>query len=179
MTTGTAEPHRARSRPARQRDAGVSLIEILIAIVLLGTAAVSVVGALQVSIIGTRLERDHAKAYQWLQSSDGVLQAAARVGCDFNPVLDAPYTSGEQKARIEYQNLIRAGVVNPSGWDDSQIIIIPPIKVWDGNQYWDPYSAGAPKQCFDSDGYLLQLITLQVESPDGDIIETIQVVKRD
>lgn len=161
-------------------DRGATLIEILISVVLLGTVVAAILGASLISVTGTRLERDHAKAYQWLQSANGVLQATERVGCDHDPALeptDAAFADGEEKMRLTYQDRIRGGVVNPPGWDDRQLEVLYPIKIWDGTQYWEP--ALAPKPCFDVDGYLLQLITLQVSSPDGDIIETIQVVKRD
>ena len=155
----------------------MSLIEIMVAIVLLATVGVGVLAAVRSTVIGTRLERDHAKAYQWLQSADGVLQAANRVGCDYDPLVDVGYATGEEKVRLKYQDLIRDGVANPPGWADLQITVRYPVKIWDGSNYWEP--AVAPKPCFDTDGYLLQLVELQVASPDGDIIETIQVVKRD
>ena len=168
------------------RDTGASLIEILIAVVLLGTVVVAVLGALQVSVIGTRVERDHAKAYQWLQSANGVLQAAERVGCDYDPSdpadplddpADLPYADGEEKMRQRYQTLVRSQVVNPPDWDDRQLTVLYPVKIWDGTRYWEP--ASAPKSCYDVDGFFLQLITLEVTNPNGDIIETIEVVKRD
>lgn len=180
------QPHDSEHRSAR-RDRGVSLIEILISVVLLGTVVVAVLGALQMSIVGTRLERDHAKAYQWLQSANGVLQAAERVGCDYDPTdpadpllddpADLPYADGEEKMRLRYQRLVRSDVVNPPGWENRQLAVLYPVKIWDGSRYWEP--AVAPQPCFDTDGYYLQLITLQVTNPAGDIIETIEVVKRD
>lgn len=180
-------PERSRARRVDRRrspdgsdDRGVTLVEILVTVVLLGTVMTAVLGSARASIIGTRLERDHAKAYQWLQSANGVLQAADRIGCDHDPVNvpeDATFASGEEKVRLTYQELLRTGVVNPPEWDDRQLSVLYPVKVWDGTQYWEP--ALAPKPCYDADGYLLQLVTLQVTSPDGDIIETIQVVKRD
>jgi Tfp pilus assembly protein PilV len=166
----------SRSEP----DRGSSLIEILISVVLLGTVVVATLGATTSSVIGTRVARDHAKAYQWLQSAGGVLQASERAGCDYDPVnepADAAFADGEEKVRLTYQNRIRTGVVNPPTWEDRQITVLYPVKIWDGNNYWEP--ATAPQPCYDADGYLLQLVTLQVTSPDGRIIETIQVVKRD
>lgn len=163
-----------------RRDSGATLVEVVIAVVLVGVLLTVVLGAARVSIIGTRLERDHAKSYQWLQSANGVLQAADRVSCDHDPVNvpeDAAFGSGEEKVRLTYEQTIRDGVVNPPEWADYQLSVLYPVMVWDGAQYWEP--AAAPKPCYDADGYLLQLVTLQVTSPDGEIIETIQVVKRD
>ena len=172
--------NRESSPVSRRRDTGATLIEIIIGVVLLGMVLTVVLGASQTSIIGTRLERDHAKSYQWLQSANGVLQAAERVSCDHDPVNvpeDAAFSSGEEKVRLTYQQTIRDGVVNPPEWADYQLTVLYPVMVWDGAQYWEP--AAAPKPCYDADGYLLQLVTLLVTSPDGEIIETIQVVKRD
>lgn len=160
-------PPRETDADRASTDCGATLIEILVSIVLLGTTVVAVLAATHMSVIGTRIERDHAKAYQWLQSANGVLQAAERISCE----------AGEAAMRLGYQDTVRTGVVNPPGWDDRQLTVLEPVKVWDGSLYWDP--AVAPKPCYEEDGYRLQLITLQVTDPAGTIIETIQVVKRD
>lgn len=162
--------------PSVRRDRGTTFIEVLVAIVLLGVLGVGVLTAARTSIIGTRIERDHARAFQWLQSADGVLQASPRVSCNFDPVLDAPYTSGEEKVRMEYEKRIRSQVVKPAGWTDSQITVVAPVLVWDGSQYRNP--ATAPKSCYDADKFFLQLVTIRVTNLDGQIIETNQVVKR-
>lgn len=157
-----------------RRDRGMSFVEVLVAIVLLGTAVVATLTAMRATVIGTRLERDHSRAQQWLESAVGALQATDRLDCD---VILAGYTSGEASVRGEYQEQIRLLVQNPPGWADSQITVVQPVKVWDGTRYWDPYDLSAPANCFDDDGYELQLVTMQVTSPDGDIIESVQVVK--
>jgi hypothetical protein len=138
-------------------------VEVLVSLVLLGTVALAMLAALRMTVIGTQTERDHSRAYQWLQSADGVLQSADRVSCDL----------GEEAVRLQYRDVIRDEVVNPPGWVDDQITVLEPIKMWNGTEYLDPPA------CYDSAGRFLQLITLQVTSPDGDIIETMQVVKRD
>lgn len=169
--TGTAQPDVG---PREIGDRGASLVEILVSIVLIGTVMISVLGALQISIIGSRVERDHARAHQWLQSAIGVLQAAPRVSCDEL----GTYSTGEQNVRAEYQSVIRSdAVLIPPGWADKQLDIVPSVKVWNGDKYLDPYTA--PQPCYDVDGFYLQLITIRVESPDGDIIETVEVVKND
>ncbi len=153
------------------RDAGSSFIEVLVAVVLLGIAVVGILTALRTTVIGTAVERDHSRAQQWLQSAVGVLAAEDRRDCDDG--------LGEATVRTEYEAAIRAetGII-PPGWQaDPQLTIVQPIKVWDGNQYWDPYDPSAPATCFDDDGFELQLITIQVTSPDGSILETVQVVK--
>lgn len=167
--TGSDVARRARG------DQGFSLVEILVSIVLMGTVMIAVLGALQISVTGSRVERDHARAHQWLQSAIGAVQAAPRVSCD--PPFGT-YSSGENNVRNTYQNVIRgSAVLIPPGWSSSQLEIVPSVKVWDGDQYLDPNTA--PKACYDSNGFRLQLITIRVESPDGEIIESVEVVKND
>jgi len=169
----TAEGSRAdRGRPSD--DSGSSLVEILLAVILLSTAVLATLMALRTTLTSSALERDHAKAYQWLQSAVGVLKASDRVGCDLGPD-DTAYATGEEKVRLKYQQIIRDGVINPEGWADYQLRIVGPVEVWDGTQYWDP--SVAPKPCYDGDTFKLQLIRIEVTSPSGKIIEDLQIVK--
>lgn len=151
-------PHRSR------RDSGATFVELLVSIVLLGTVVVGVLTAVRASVIGSKLERDHAKAHQWLQSASENVRATQRWGCD---------TYTEAQIRSHYQDILRAAADNPSGWPDDRIEIVGPIKFWDGEDYYPP------PECFDNAGTYLQLIQVQVVSADGDIIESVQVVKRD
>ena len=159
------------------RDRGMSLLEVLVALVLMGTVVLATIAAVQTSVVATRAERDHSKAYQWVQSAVGVLQAIDRVGCDLT--VGDSFATGEEKVRMSYQTSIRTTVINPPGWGDSQLTVLAPVQVWDGTRYWDPADAltATGKDCFDSDGFELQLVTIQVTSPDGRILETLQVVK--
>jgi hypothetical protein len=172
MVGGT--PRRVGMRRTDDRDCGATLVEILVSIVLLGTVVIGTLAALRVSVIGTRLERDHAKAFQWLQSANGLLQAAPPVGC----------AGGEEALRLALTTEIR-NAATPIGWDTENLDILEPVKVWDGTRYWSPEEwqtanpADPADPCFDETGYYLRLVTMQVTGPDGDIIETLQVVKRD
>jgi hypothetical protein len=161
----TNEAEHLSDAESRRRDAGVSFIEVLVAIVLLGTAMIGTLAAVRASIIGSRVERDHAMAHQWLQSASEVVRDTPRLGCD---------AMTEPAIRSSYQTTIRAEAPAPAGWNDATLIeIIPPIRFWDGEQYL------APPACYETQERYLQLIKLKVSSPAGEIIETVEVVKHD
>lgn len=144
----------------------MSLIEVLIALVLLGTVVIATLTALRVSIDGSALERDHARAHQWLQSATGVLQSGARSSC----------ANTEATMRTHYQDMLRDGAPSPEGWGEWQIAVVFPVRVWDGSRYWDPSDSASPATCFEP-LYQLQLINIRVVNPDGRIIESREVVK--
>ncbi len=62
-------------------DRGVSFIEILVAIVLLGTVVVATLTGLRAAIVGTEVDEDHARAYAWLQAASDEIYAAAYLPC--------------------------------------------------------------------------------------------------
>ena len=64
-----------------QRDRGLSLVEILVSIVLLGTAGVAVVVALGTSIHASAVDKDLATSYEYVQSVSDRIYAANRVPC--------------------------------------------------------------------------------------------------
>ncbi len=65
-----------------RRDRGVSLVEMLVAVTLMGTVVVAVVASVGVTVKATAYERDHAKAQQWLQAAVGVIEAVDFSSCD-------------------------------------------------------------------------------------------------
>jgi hypothetical protein len=150
---------------ATRRDSGQSFIELLVSIVLMGTVVVGILAAVRASVIGSRIERDHAMAHQWLQSASEVVRDTPRLGCD---------AMTEPAIRASYESTIRTEAPAPAGWSNPNLIkIIAPIKFWDGSQYL------APPACFETQERYLQLIQMQVSNPRGDIIETVEVVKHD
>src|SRR5687767_10386953 len=95
--TKTAEDLPAAEPP--RRDKGVSFIELLIAVVLLGTTIVALLTAVRATVIGTRIERDHSKAHQWLESAVGVIEAYKFAVCDdTNPANGAVVQAAYQGA---------------------------------------------------------------------------------
>lgn len=155
-----------------QRDSGTTLVEILVSIVLIGTAVVATLGALRISVIGGTIHRDHANAHAWLQSASDVLYASEKEDCD------TTLSDGGKSAIIAtYQPVIDV-VANPEGWTNSQIKIVD-LEFWnatdtDGDGIVE-YRFG--DVCQDSINLALQRVTLEVRSPDGRIIEQVELVK--
>jgi prepilin-type N-terminal cleavage/methylation domain-containing protein len=161
-----------RSRTTdRRRDSGVSLIEILIAVVLMGSVVAGSMAALRATIIGGVTQRDHARAHAWLQTASDILYAAPKVPCD--PTLA---DGGEPAVRASYDSIVDA-VPHPPEWRSWQIRVIPDVDFWNAaNLDTDPdieYFFGPG--CDPSLG--LQLIELEVRAPNGEIIETVEIVK--
>jgi len=166
-----AEPdHRGR-----HRDRGVSLVEILVSIVLLGTAATATLTALRASVIGTRIERDHSKAQQWLQSAAGIIE-----DIDFGDCASVSISGDEirdtYQASVDYHEVTNPdGAKTPFGFDDGQLIVDVP-DVWNGIA-WVAFADQS--QCLDDKLLRQQRVTIKVVGPDGTINETVEVVKRD
>ena len=148
---------------AGDRDSGVSLIEILISIVLLGMAVAAMLTTLGVTIAASATERDHANAHAWLQTASDVLYGLERLDC------------GTETATLEndvhafYESEIKAVATNPEGWPADHIQVVAPVQFWDGEIYQNT--------CYDDQNINLQLITIRVWNMENEIVETVQVVK--
>jgi prepilin-type N-terminal cleavage/methylation domain-containing protein len=148
------------AEPAR-RDRGVTFIELLVAIVLLGTVVVATVTALHASIVASRVDRDHANAHAWLQSATDVLYGVSRADCGDLGTPDAA------AVLATYQTVVRA-VPNPEAWPASQISISE-VAFWDGSSFGT--------NCFDDVAKTLQRIRLRVVGTDGLTLEDVEIVK--
>jgi len=152
-------------------DRGTTLIEILIAIVLIGGVVAGTMATLRASTIASTVHRDHSNAHAWLQTASDILYASQKVGCDSTLV-----ENGEPEVRAAYDAVVDA-VPHPQGWEEWQIRIIPPVRFWNaGNLDTDPdveYYFGG-----DCDPSLaLQLVEIEVRNTDGEIIESVEIVK--
>ena len=142
-------------------DRGVSLIEILIAVVIIGTIGVGVLTSLRVSIAASATEREHARAHQWLQSATEVLvNQVAWDSCD---------TKTATQLQTAYESALQAETsIKPYQWQQFQIQVSKPVEFADG--------AGAyGSVCYADEDR--QRITIEVRSPSYNIIETVEVVK--
>ncbi len=64
-----------------RRDRGSSFVELLVAIVLLGSAVVAVLVSLQATTIASITDADHARALAWLQAASDQVFEAERIPC--------------------------------------------------------------------------------------------------
>ena len=170
--TKTAEDLPAAEPP--RGDRGVSFVELLVAVVLLGTVVIGVLAALRTTIIATTVERDHSKTQQWLQSAVGVVQAAVFEDCTATTTAEVP--AAYNTIRTSYENTIRASATRPEGFDPPAQISVLGIDVWNGTTY-APFTTQA--ECLDNNDLRQQLVSISASNPDGTIVETVEVVKRD
>lgn len=161
-------------RSAQERrldDRGVTLIEILIAVVLMGTVVAGTLATMRATILAGTLHRDHSNAHAWLQSASDVLYASPKVYCD-----PSATDKDEAAVRAAYETVIDS-VPNPQDWKDWQIRVIGPVQFWNAaNIDSDPdveYFFG--NNCDPS--LTLQLIKIEVRSTNGNIIEEVEIVK--
>jgi prepilin-type N-terminal cleavage/methylation domain-containing protein len=154
-----------------RRDRGVSLIEILIAVVLLGTVVAATLSLLIGTITGTTLDRDHANAHAWLQTASDMLYARDLERCDRSPT--APPMS-VQRANImaRYQTTVQE-TKNPEGWPTTNIQVID-LDFWHFARAADNNvsEAWVEDRCTTD----LQRVGLRVRNADGRIVEEVEVV---
>jgi prepilin-type N-terminal cleavage/methylation domain-containing protein len=162
----------SRTTPRSRRDDGFTLIEILIAVVLLAGVIAGSMAALRATTVSGELHRDHSRAHAWLQNASDILYAEPKTHCN-----GAEADQGEKTVRESYDLVIDKLVNKPSDWESWQIQVVKPVKFWNSaNLDADP----DPEFFFGSDcdpNLQLQEITLRVFSPSGRIIETVEIVK--
>jgi hypothetical protein len=146
-----------------RRDVGISYVEVLVSIVLLGMVVSALLVTLRTSIDASTLNRDHSNAHAWLQSASDVLYGSPREDCGTEAASRA-----DDIADV-YESIIRT-TSNPEGWPAENIEIVRPVRFWDGTSVYQ-------STCYDDAGINLQLITIQVRGLDGRIVESVQVVK--
>lgn len=159
--------HEGRLGPdvvASRSDAGATLIEIVIAVVLMGTVIVGTMSLLTTTIGATTTNRDHSNAHAWLQTASDMLYARQPIHCD--EMAAAGIVSA-------YQATVQS-TENPEDWPDGNIEVIDLL-------FWH-YGRNATTNGVDEGWYddrcttRLQLIKLRVSNPSGDIIEEVEVI---
>ncbi len=161
---------RHRHPTTRHPDAGVTFVEILVAIVLLGTAVIGTLTAVRATIISAEIERDHARAQQWLQSAAAVVEADDYIDCADPGADETMILSG-------YTTEMNLSTTPPHGFQGTIQAI--EIDVWDGTDFVpfaDQVSLGF---CLDDVALRQQLITIEVQAVGGGPTESLELVKAD
>lgn len=173
QTNEAQRPHRQRARS--RRDGGATFVELLVSLVLIGTAVVGSLTALRATIIASRLERDHSRAQQWLQSAIGVIERENFADCN-TVSFDGPAIRAAYQMAVDYDDTTNPdGAKTPFGFEGGTLTVSEPL-VWDGTAFV-PF--GSQSQCYDDVLLRQQLITITVRNAGGDIIETVELIKRD
>jgi Tfp pilus assembly protein PilV len=134
-------------------DAGLSLIEALIAVVILGITFVAILGGMATSITGSAYHRTQASENAILIDAAEAVKKAAYTPCATNP----NYAPAAASAPVPTNDWVM--------WSPAEVI---DIDYWNGTTFIEDCSA---------DGNL-QLVTLRVTSSNNTGSETLSVVKR-
>ena len=172
---GTAQALRdaATSRRAPSRDAGLSLIEIVVAVMLMGIVGVATMTLLTSTITASRLDRDHSNAHAWLQTASDMLYAREPEHCDETLTTASAIENRRQEIMTEYRATIQE-TENPEHWPQANIQIVD-LRFW--HYARNPSTNGVEEgwvtdQCTTK----LQLVKLRVRDVSGDIIEEVEVI---
>ncbi len=148
----------------RGRDRGQTFVEILVAIVLLGTAVGGTLTALRTTIISTKTDVSLTKASTWLRGAEEALHRTPYLDCTLPVDIPAAYRAVIQS------------VPPPQGWEGATIDIAS-VQFWgrDANHYegWMPVCTADSTHT----PYVAQLIDVYVLSVDGAFGQHIQVIK--
>lgn len=172
-------PHRSR------QDAGATFIELLVSIVLLGTAVVAVLVALQASTVASTTDAEHARAFVYLHEASDAVFLTSRMSC----------LGATQADLIDHYDDAFVGLTKPQGWD-SVTPVITKIEFLNASDAsgatvytWGPLCFEGAVDA-DGDGTIesdedftdtplySQKITISVTSPDGGFTKILETVKR-
>ena len=167
------QSHLDEPKRARHPDAGFSLVELIVAISLMGIATTSVLGGLWTATSASNITNDKSKVEAVLSSAADRLTGWAYLPCPGDDA-NGGYLPVVQAA---------AGSV---GWPSSTVTIL-------GIGYWSPTGDAAGSwvaenglggtECNQAVGLstsrTLQKVTLRVTAPDGRTVRELEVVKND
>ncbi len=171
MSRNDTQPVAAASPDDPKPDRGSTLMEMLMGITILGTVVAATLTGLITVITASSLDRDHANAHAWLQTSADMLYARELDQC--NPSADPATEISDTIA--EYESTIRQ-TDNPEGWDPTNIDVI-------GLEWWSidiDSTTGVGTEAWgtvcDSGDTNLQRVTIQVQAEDGRVVEQVEVI---
>jgi hypothetical protein len=159
---------------SRDRDRGQTFVEILVSIVLLGTAVGGTLTALRTTIVSSQHDDEKTKANVWLLAVEDALYREPYHSCfDPGPGFDTLVGMDEGDILHEYETAINAAPP-PAGWATATVRIRE-LEFWqksDGTPVWVSNCPTDPLA-----GRSAQLVTVDLLRSPGDVVNTIQVVK--
>jgi Tfp pilus assembly protein PilV len=152
------------------RDAGLTLVEVVIAVVLMGLVVVATLSLLIGVIKASTLHRDHANAHAWLQTAADMLYARELDRCD--PSSSTPIATQRGAIMDAYEATVRE-TKNPSGWAAKNIEVID-LEFWHITKAADDSleEDWVTDRCTTD----LQKVGLRVRAEDGRIVEEVEVI---
>lgn len=161
---------------SQDRDAGFSLTEILVTIVLMGVTVVAVVTSLQVTVRASTVDRDQATAFAWLQAASDEIYALDRVQCTSDG-------QGRLDAIADYRTAARNATI-PVVWSTSATVAnIDVIDVqYLGRGTADDDFEWSPTFCFEGASFAdsplhTQRVIIELTIPNGGGSQTLEMVK--
>ncbi|HZQ27733.1 MAG TPA: prepilin-type N-terminal cleavage/methylation domain-containing protein [Acidimicrobiales bacterium] len=150
--------------PSAPSDEGFTLIEVLVAVALMGITVTAILGGMGIGLVVSSVHRSQANANTVVVSA---VEKVKSSGTAYQPCAtstNAVYLAAARSAPL------------PSGWVANSAITIPA----GGVQYWDGASFSPSHVCNDALAgfFKIQLVTVQVTSPDGKAVESLSFVKR-
>jgi hypothetical protein len=170
-------------RPPR-RDTGSTFIELLVAVVLLGSVVLGVLVALQATTVASTRDAEHARAFVLLHEASDAVFTYPRLSC---------LAGTESDLITHYSKSFDSGLTAPEGWGGVTPVIekIEFLNASDSTgetvYSWGPLCFEGPVD-LNGDGTVdedfsevpltSQKITISVSSPDGSFTKLIETVKR-
>jgi prepilin-type N-terminal cleavage/methylation domain-containing protein len=164
------ETHADRVRNQRE-DHGYTLIEMLVAIVLMGSIVLSIMGGMWAVVRASRQNDSRAKVQAVLGAAGDSIINYKHWNC---PETNQAYVQWAQKA------------ASSVGWESSTVAITQ-YRYWDpsapGVDKWKPTNSLSPTECNSLAALTpiktLQKLTITVTSPDGQYTNSLDIVKAD
>ncbi len=148
----------SRSRERAHDEGGFTLVESLMAMVILGIGVVGILSALATLLNTTSRHRQFANVANVLDSATAAIVDESR-----NPFVACATTSQYNPVN---------GVTLPSGWVASNVTVVA-VRNWNGTSFIATCPTVAPPTWFQ-----MQQVDVRATSPDGRGTRTVTVVKR-
>jgi type II secretory pathway pseudopilin PulG len=168
---------RTVEQPNRAADRGVTLIEILVAIVLMATVVVSVLVALQVATKASAVDRDQANLYAWLQAASDEVYNGKRTSCD------EERERGRGAVISDYDKLVK-DATQPDGWASTSATIEVTKVEFLGRNAPDAEFSWSEEFCFEGcpgefceNPFYTQKVTIKAVAPNGTLVKVMETVK--